>query len=259
MIDCDKIKQVLNGYIETEFSIEQKKYGCHLVTPFLDHINDSISFHIFDFGNGKIQLTDMGHTLDRLDDLGINYKEGITFDKLMTVEERLRLKIDDEWNIAINSDLQNLPNDICKLITGIQEIGSFYLLAKPRRKFNFEKVVNTFFIENKIRPNRRKPITGRHNRIHKMDFVFREGKLICQTLHAEHKETASNIITRYIAEFMDIKDINPDIESMVIYNDKAPVEKANFFDLMEEKTNHVIPLKEEKEIIKLVKVSSSTL
>ena len=53
---------MLNLYLNEEFKIEQKKYGCYIVTPFLNHINDSLSFHLIDNDDGTIQLTDIGHT-----------------------------------------------------------------------------------------------------------------------------------------------------------------------------------------------------
>ena len=94
-------------------------------------------------------------------------------DKLFTITERLNLTIDDEWNITKNSNMNIISHDICKFVTGIQEIGSLYLMAKPRTKFDFETTINDFFIDNKINPIRRRKISGKHERLYKIDFVFR--------------------------------------------------------------------------------------
>jgi len=177
----------------------------------------------------------------------------------LTISDRLNIGFDDEGTLTIETDIDNLGHDIGIFITGLQEIGSFYLFATQRTVFDFENRVVDFFNEHKIKPIRKKLVTGKRNRTYRISFSFKNDNLLCQTLHAEHKDSASNMITRYITEFMDIKDEHPEKESMVIYNNEAPIEQANFFDLMEEKTDYVLPLKYKKKILGIVKSNFSTL
>ncbi len=259
MVDCKEIKKIINDYFNNQLIIRQQPYGCQIITPFLDYINDSLSFHIFDEGYDKYRLTDLGDTLNRIENLGIDWKSGLKLKNLISISDRLKIGFDDEGILTIESNIDELGHDVGIFITGLQEVGSFYLLAKQRTVFDFEKKVGDFFREGKIRPIRKKIVTGKHNRAYKISFSFNDDNLLCQTLHAEHKDSASNIITRYIAEFIDIKEAHPKTESMVIYNHEAPIEKANFFDLMEEKTDYVLPLRNKRKILSVVKSQSSTL
>jgi len=185
-------------------------------TPFLDPFNDGIEISM-EIRNGTTILHDNGKTLDNLLDIGIQIDKserrkniiknaisgcGVTFNN-------------GRLEIIINSN--NRAQRMHFLITAILRLNDLWMSATPRNIADFFQVVQEFFNEQDVLYTANKSITGKTVE-HPIDFIIPlpKGKDRLIKLISKPSVQTAKLVS---FTWMDLHDIQPSAERIVIVND----------------------------------------
>lgn len=236
---CETVKESVIGHLSERIVVKEKHGDCVVSTPFLDVDNDSISVFIRKIGNDEFKITDYGSTIGKLVSKGViidsKSREALLYEILGASQMEIRGDILEK--LCTRHDLGDA---LLLFVGGVKEMGDLALTLRYKQVYDFRKTVKDYLREQSISFSDRPRVKGKYLR-HRVDFGFRDDRIVAQTLQALSRSTAKNVINETLVEFIDLKEEDPSRTTIAIYNDQSAIPETDSFTILEGRVDHTLP------------------
>lgn len=226
-MECENILEGYFNFLKKDLMEIREKEQCKLELPFPRPAGDFIQLSIKDFPNGKHLISDEGFIFDYILSYGINLWE-LTADSMKDILSRIikRYHIQTKYKpeIVIESSKKSLFQDIFRMSNILNELASLKLLITPTPFNLFQKTVETYFTEKRIKYSLNSNITVKIQEkpySFSLDFLFKEKKTYTKII------TSNSIIKDWAVNFDQIKKhYEEDVVLWALYNDKDRIDST---------------------------------
>jgi hypothetical protein len=168
--ECQTLIDAYVEWLRNGLTAEPVGDACELTTPFLDRHNDHVQVYA-ERTNGRIQLTDDGHTLSDLRTSGFQLdtpKRRQVFENTLN-GFGVRAQ---SGELVVDASERTLGQRTHTLIQAMLAINDMFVLAQPRVASFFLEDVKGFLDQNEVRYSERIKIAGRTGFDHLVEFLI---------------------------------------------------------------------------------------
>lgn len=203
----ENIEKRMNAYFDwLKENYKYKKMGqsIEIMTPFENHLNDTIRIYLDELPNGQLLLSDDGLTLNELDMYGINL-DAIQFKHALNdILNSYGLTIKNEEIITTFKN-DRFPQAKHNLIQAILKIYDLINTKIPNRYSPFVDDVYNFLFEKDIIGSDHISISGESGLYYSIDYILPPSKLKPEILLNFSNQLDFNKIASYAFSFRDVK------------------------------------------------------
>lgn len=216
------LKLLFEEWHSKQLKLEDFKDFIEITTPFVDMHHDYIQLFFTKEKDGKFRITDDGHIVSELSILGVDVnaatKRKQFFNTTLKVFGVSYDNQTDELYITFDS-IEDYPKKQHNLLQCITRVSDMLLTAKNTVASIFSEEIYAFFDESNVFFSSDLGFTGKTGNQQTFDFVIPHTKRKKEKLIKAVNTPSVDNYTSPLFSFIDVKDVRPNADFIVIAND----------------------------------------
>lgn len=220
------VQKLLDDYVtwlKDKTQLRQVNDWVEITTPYLDRNNDYLQIYAHK-ENGAYVLTDDGHTIGDLDQMGCKLNSPKRQDLLQMTLNGFGVQLQDQ-RLEVHASMDNFALRKHNLVQAMLAVNDMFFLSVPMVASLFYEDVVGWLDLHDIRYTPKVKFSGKSGYDHLFDFVIpksrRQPERIIQTINRPNRETAQSVVFSWV----DTKEVRPaDSRAYAFLNDsESPV------------------------------------